>query len=273
VFGSSGYAGHPNLCDIRFLTKDRLLAITSTSYIELYNLEDVVRSARLEARFKLPFGAVRFLFPSDFHSDSTCARITATDEKWIWTTNPADRVISVVTTSSVNLIISARIFFMDIPPTWFNREYEDGRCIRWQTWGPQNSRCFTQKAFTYGVGGFRVVWAVPVPGSATQNLFQLHMTDFNPAAVARGVGRVVREPTICKPSRYLPDHIVTTSLPYLEVVNDHIFDAKKMELYNIMVDEEKVSIFSRKSESVSLFPACRADELTISLDRGLSILT
>ncbi|KAJ8595044.1 hypothetical protein M405DRAFT_807914, partial [Rhizopogon salebrosus TDB-379] len=69
------------------------------------------------------------------------------------------------------------------------------------------------------------------------------MTDFNPSAVARGIGKVVREPTTIPASMYRFTQDVTTFLPYVEMVdNDRHFDSF---LDRIIVDEERVSIFTR----------------------------
>jgi hypothetical protein len=121
----------PELSDLRFLTKEKLLALTH-GHIELYNVERVPKAPVLQARFMLPVNYLRFRYPSVFHSTSTCAR-TAANEHWIWTTSPADQVISVESAFHETLVISARIFFMDIPPTWFAK---DRRSIPWLSWGP-----------------------------------------------------------------------------------------------------------------------------------------
>ena len=268
MFVTGDYASHTDLDEIRFLTKEKLLALTSFGHIELYDIKDMSMSPQLQARFVLPDSVSQFRYPSDFHSASTCARITTTDERWIWTTNPADRVISVVTSDKTNLIISARIFFMDIPSTWFDATSVDGRSVPWLLWGPQYSRSFPRKTLAFGIGGSRVIWAVPIPNSKTDKLFRLHMTDFNPITVARGIGKVFRGPTLFKSSRGSPT--VTTCLPYVEVVNQRIF---KASVCKIVLNEDKLVVYTKKYEfgDVSIFPSIGIMNfaLTISLDRML----
>ncbi|OJA17970.1 hypothetical protein AZE42_13375 [Rhizopogon vesiculosus] len=130
---------------------------------------------------------------------------------------------------------------MDIPPSWFDATSEDELAVPWSSWGPHNSRCFpldsdyTPRA-VIGVGGSRVIQLVGT---------RMHMADFNPSVVARGVGKVVREPTtIPTGSMYSFTEDVTTYLPYVEVVNnDREFGST---LWDIILDEEKVLIFTRE---------------------------
>ncbi|OJA18340.1 hypothetical protein AZE42_06207 [Rhizopogon vesiculosus] len=217
-----------DLVEIRFLTEEKLLALTTRAEIELYNVEDLSKAPQLQARFMLPVIPQSLLlrYPSVFHSTPSCARLTAPGDRWIWTTNPADRVICVMTVRHplAIFVIHARLFFMDIPLTWFDTTSKDGRAIPWSTWGPQSSRCFPQAldipflsavGYRFGVGGSRVMRVVE---------HRMHMTDFNPSAVARGIGKDV-----------------TTYLPYVEVVNSDRNFAGLLE--DIILDEEKVLIF------------------------------
>jgi len=87
------------------------------------------------------------------------------------------------------------------------------------------------------------------------------MTDFNPSAVARGIGKVVREPTIS--SGFLPGVDVTTCLPFVDVDYDLTFDDA---IHDILLDEERIVAFTRaKTEPVSVFMAVELMKLTISL--------
>ncbi|KAG1749033.1 uncharacterized protein EDB91DRAFT_1334439 [Suillus paluster] len=201
--------GH-DFCDVRFLTRERLLVLSS----------DV------------------------FHSAQNCARLKSPDDHWIWTTNPADRVISVMWSFPTSVfVISARIFLMNIPPTWFDATLKDGLSVPWSSWGPQNSRCFGG-AGNFGVGGSRVIRVVPVAGRSDSS-FQLHMTDFNSSAVARGIGKVTREPTT---TTIVSDVEVTTCLPFVEVVYDQVFDASP---WDIALNEERMVISTlAKTESI-----------------------
>ncbi|KAG0700326.1 hypothetical protein DFH29DRAFT_637304 [Suillus ampliporus] len=234
------------LYDIRFLTEEKLLALSSDGHIELYNVEDPSKAPQLQARFILPvhteLGAFRH--PSIFHSAASCAHLKTPGDHWIWTTDPADRVISVVwALPSSAFIISARIFFIEIPPTWFDAASKDGLSVPWSSWGPQNSRYFPEEMLgreglrSLGMGGSRVVWATPVTGDDSS---QLHMADFNPSAVARGIGNVVREPTTS--TGLQPDVQVTTYLPFVEVVRECIISGS---LWDIVLDEEKMAILTQ----------------------------
>ncbi|KAG1737975.1 hypothetical protein EDB19DRAFT_2039741 [Suillus lakei] len=241
---SDGY----ELLDIRFITKEKLLALSSDGHVELYHTEGLSKAPQLHARFMLPIHGAEGTFdhPSTFHSAASCARLSLPEDDWIWTTNPADRVISVTWgfPSSV-FIISARVFFMDIPPTWFDPTSTDGRSVPWSSWGPQNSRFFPEERFSrgglrvFGVGGSRVIWAAHVPGQDDSS-FQLHMMDFNPSAVARGIGKVISQPMMtCV--RSLPDMDVTTYLPFVEVSDDKFYHGC---LWEIVLDEEKMAILT-----------------------------
>jgi hypothetical protein len=244
------------LNDIRFLTKEKLLCLTSHTVIELYNVEDLSEAPQLEARFALPVSSqtLRFEYPSIFHSAASCARVVEPDEQWIWTTAPADRVISIAARLPWSIfVISARLFFMDVPPIWFDPSSEDGLTVPWTSWGPQNSRCFLEDLDIpprFGVGGTRIVRAVYYYPSNVMRMY-----DFNPSAVTRGIGKVVREPTTFPTSRYAFKQDVTTCLPYVEVANNYReFDRS---FYDITLDEEKVLIFSRlNTESVSSLYFC-----------------
>jgi hypothetical protein len=70
------------------------------------------------------------------------------------------------------------------------------------------------------------------------------MMDFNPSAVARGIGKVVQERRTSSRHKnnceqYLP---VTTYLPYVEVVNDHT-----LNFVDVRLDEERVVMFLKVS--------------------------
>ncbi|KAG2148775.1 hypothetical protein DEU56DRAFT_80124 [Suillus clintonianus] len=248
--------------EIRFVTTEKLLVLTSRGHIELYNVEDLSKAPQLQAGFTLPvsFGAYcHFQFPSVFHSVSSCARLTPKEDYWIWTTNPGDRVISVVSflRSSI-LVISARIFFMDIPPSWFDATLENERVVPWASWGPQNSRHFPHQNCRFGIGGSRVIWTTPVSGSPTSQ-FQLRMADFNPFTVARGVGKVVREPSSMDPE--VSD--VITHLPYMEVASNRVFDG---DLDDIIMNEEKLLVFTNNNNTErSLFDERIAIDINVDI--------
>ncbi|KAG2040858.1 hypothetical protein BDR03DRAFT_68403 [Suillus americanus] len=248
------------LSDIRFLVKEKLIALSSDGHIHLYDTEDPSKAPRLHTRFMLPIRDQLGVFdhPSISHSAASCAGLAVPVDHWIWTTNPADRVILVTWACSSICIISARVFFMDIPSTWFDATSEDGRVVTWSSWGPQNSRLLHEERFGmerpyfFRVGGSRVVWAGSVAGEPDSS-FQLHMADFNPSAVARGIGKVIREPTISGSVGLWSDAPVKTYLPFVEVSHDRFFNAL---LWDITLDEETMVLFTQPTiESVGIFLA------------------
>ncbi|KAG0701567.1 hypothetical protein DFH29DRAFT_1050175 [Suillus ampliporus] len=105
-------------------------------HIELYNVEDLSKAPQLQASFVLSYAEeCVFRFLSVFHSTSSCAPLAPTCEWWIWTNNPADRVIYVQADFPYSmLVIRARILFVDIPPTWFDATSEYGRAVPWSSW-------------------------------------------------------------------------------------------------------------------------------------------
>jgi hypothetical protein len=143
---------------------------------------------------------------------------------------------------------------MDIPPSWFNViSEEDEFTVPWLSWGPRNSRCFRLPPESIcEVGGSHVICVVQKDYGS-----EVRMIDFNPSAVARGIGKVVREHTTFSwhnknLEQYLP---VTTYLPYAEVVNDRTLDT-----FDVKLDEEKVVMFL----DVSVFLPVEAMKLNIS---------
>ncbi|KAG1737642.1 hypothetical protein EDB19DRAFT_1829429 [Suillus lakei] len=135
---------------------------------------------------------MRFKFPAVFHSARSCVHLKAPDDRWIWTTIPADRVIrlQMYFPSSTRPQKMNGLFHGRYGTRPLNVEYEEP-------------------------GGTRVVRMVPIPGSRYFDKFWVHMNDFNPSAVARGIRKVVREPTV---SAGFTQYVVTY-FPYAEVVN------------------------------------------------------
>ncbi|KAG1737986.1 hypothetical protein EDB19DRAFT_2039748 [Suillus lakei] len=68
--------GDGALEDIRFLTREKLLALSSNGHVELYHIEDLSKAPQLHARFMLPIHGAEGIFdhPSTFHSAASCAR-------------------------------------------------------------------------------------------------------------------------------------------------------------------------------------------------------
>jgi hypothetical protein len=97
---------------MRFLVKEKVLALTECSGIELYDIEDLSKAPQLQARFMLPIDSIdfKFQYPSVFHDALGCAHLLAPDERWIWAINPADRIICVTGYSNWMFVIAARLF-------------------------------------------------------------------------------------------------------------------------------------------------------------------
>jgi len=85
----------------------------------------------------------------------------------------------------------------------------------------------------FGLGESRVVQAVPVSGSVLDSHYSLVLHDFNPSAVARDIGRVVRGPSTSE----VCGQNVTTYLPYVEVANHRILSD---DCHDIIMNEEKM---------------------------------
>jgi hypothetical protein len=91
------------------------------------------------------------------------------------------------------------------------------------------------------------------------------MLDFNPSAVVRGIGNVVREPTTLPASEsgFMED--VTTYLPYVDVINNDCYISR---IKRIVIDEERMLISNVSQIGyVSVFPPVELIKLTISLNR------
>jgi len=67
--------------------------------------------------------------------------------------------------------------------------------------------------------------------------YTLHMMDFSPLAIKRrqGLGRVVEDPSAIK---LLSEKLVTTSLPYVEVVSNRKLRAD--DLASIQFDQDRI---------------------------------
>jgi hypothetical protein len=109
-----------------------------------------------------------------------------------------------------------------------------------------------------------VVWSV---AGDSWDQFRMHMTDFNPSAVARGVGKVVREPTLI-PSGNGFTQDVMTYLPYMEVVNDYRYP---FVLHGILVDEERILILTQADTSVGVSLPGELMKLMNSLSIGVDL--
>ncbi|KAG2344394.1 hypothetical protein BDR05DRAFT_989245 [Suillus weaverae] len=202
----------------------------------------------------------RIQCPPVFHSASSCVHLATPDNYWIWTTNPANRVLCLSDWGSGPfIVITARLFFVNIPPLWFDATSEDGLSVPWSPWGPQNGRCFPGRRIC-GAEGSHVVLFAPVGPYNDQDPVPVRMMDFNPSAVARGIGKVVREATTYH--RFHRDAMsVTTYLPYVEVVSSCILHVRPLAFAS---EEEQVALLE---QPMSVLPPVELMKLNISLSR------
>ncbi|KAG2358931.1 hypothetical protein BDR07DRAFT_1379060 [Suillus spraguei] len=152
-------------------------------------------------------------------------------QQTMWTSDPEHRLLCYITLRPcLVFVISTRVFFnLNSEPVG-----EKAMTIPWQNWGPTNTRVFPD-SWKVCVSGNRVLHAFP---AGTRSRYKLHMMDFSPLGVERrqGLGRVVREPSAAK--IHEPGKTLITSLPYVEVVSDRVFDA--IELIGMWIDRDRI---------------------------------
>ncbi|KAG1777075.1 hypothetical protein EV702DRAFT_1268612 [Suillus placidus] len=212
-----------------FVGNDRLLMASDD--LKLYSIEDMSREPQLLACYLMPFPVAisQCLLPIDDIAHSSQLQMQA--QQTMWTSDPEHRLLCCFTLRPrLAFIISTWIFF-DLGS---ERVGEKAEIIPWQNWGPTNTRVFPAP-WKVCVSGNRVLQVFYAgPGSR----YRLHMMDFSPLAVERrhGLGRVVREPSVTEIHK--PEKTLTTSLPYVEVVSDRVFDADI--LFGMWVDRDRI---------------------------------
>ncbi|KAG1775544.1 hypothetical protein EV702DRAFT_1279893 [Suillus placidus] len=222
--------------DFCFLGNDRLLIVSKD--LKLYSIEDLSQAPQLLACFLMPVSVtgIQCLLPMDDIAHSSQLQMQA--QRTMWTSDPKNRILSLIThtrdvTNSFAFIISTRIFF-DSQAGLF-----DGMAaIPWECWGPLNARVFVHNwRCRVGVSGNRVLQAFPATDPYGMD-YKLHMMDFSPLATERrqGLGMVVTEPSTIEITESA--ETLTTSLPYVEVVSDRIFDAD--QVMDIWVDKDRI---------------------------------
>lgn len=204
------------------------MLIVMNDNLKVYLIEDMSQAPQLLACFLLPakMDLVKF-FPSIINSN------LAHTKRTMWTSDPAHRLLSLIMHPPLlHFVISTSIFFQ--------LDFFEGMTteIPWKHWGPSNSRVFEDSdIFGVGVGGSRVLKAIPIVETAYADLVEcrLHMMDFSPLAVKhrQGLGLVVREPSTVD----LEGELVTTSLPYVEVVSETKFSPQQT---HIRVDKDRI---------------------------------
>jgi hypothetical protein len=203
---------HINPTDFCFLESNRLLVIIKD--LMLYSIEDTSRAPQLLACFLLPVPLwnVRCFFQMD-----AIERSPQQARRTTYTSDPTKQLLC-VTASRLVFIISTRVFDLDGKAAAMS--------IPWNRWGPSNTRVLKNedpRRCKINVCGNRILQSFN-----GDTRMKLRMMDFSPLAVTnrRGLGRVVKEPSTvdiadfnCEPLGSL-----TTSLPYVEVVSDRLFD-------------------------------------------------
>ncbi|KAG1781173.1 hypothetical protein EV702DRAFT_1193355 [Suillus placidus] len=226
------------LIDFCFLGSNRLLIVT-TDNLKVYSIKDMSQALQLLACFLFP-AQVEYIkcFPLNLKDNLNLVHIQRT----MWTSDPAHQLLSLLAYSPLlHFVISTSIFFQ--------LDFFEGMAmeIPWKHWGPSNSHVFQDNdMLDFGVGGSRVLKAIPIVKTADNDLveYRLHMMDFSPSAVKhwQGVGEVVREPSTVD----LEGELVTTSLPYVEVVSD-------TKLYHqptpVWVNQDRIYVLHTDMES------------------------
>ncbi|KAG2037062.1 hypothetical protein BDR03DRAFT_958455 [Suillus americanus] len=215
--------------DFCFVGNDRLLM--ASDELKLYSIEDMSREPQLLACYSLPFpvASMRCHLPIDDIAHGSQMQMQA--QQTLWTSDPEHRLLCYSTfRPSLVFVISTRLFFN------LDSEHvgEKAVTIPWQNWGPTNTRVFPD-SWKVWVSGNRVL--LPFP-AGTRSQYRLHMMDFSPLAVERrqGLGRVVREPSATEIHKQ--GKTLITSLPYVEVVSDIVFDS--VELIGMWVDRDRI---------------------------------
>jgi hypothetical protein len=232
--------------------------LTVSDKLKLYSIEDVSQAPQLLSCFLLPMPATSnagiFVHPMNASS----ARLTMQAQQATWTTDPEGRLLFLsMSPPDLRFIISTRIFFFKGVATE----------IPWKYWGPLNTRAF-QGFGSVDVVGNRILQAFPIDPTRFTEL-RLRMMDFSPLAVRRGqeLGRVVKEPsTITIAIEGKRELVLTTSLPYAEVVSDRKFRGGKIA--ELRFDHDRIylsqsvnrdavgsSIFQGGLTDIDLYPA------------------
>lgn len=198
--------------------------------LKLYSIADMSRKPQLLACYSFPFpvASIQCFLPTTDIAHASQMQMPA---QAMWTSDPEHRLLCcVVFRPRFAFVISTRIFFEHDS----ERVGEKAVTIPWQKWGPTNTRVF-QDPWQVCVSGNRVLQVFP---AGARSRYRIHMMDFSPLAIERrqGLGRVVREPSTTEINEMRKTLI--SSLPYVEVVSDRVFDA--VELIGMWVDTDRI---------------------------------
>ncbi|KAG2031222.1 hypothetical protein BDR03DRAFT_1016308 [Suillus americanus] len=133
------------------------------------------------------------------------------------------------------IVISPRAFDAHMTPLFM-----DCDPVAWEIWGPTHCRSFVleRRHHLFAVGGMRFAWSAAISDTQGTSI-QLHLADFNPSAVAHGIGRVIHDPVM---TSAFSNDAVTTSLPYVEVVSSQCYPLGCIS--RIILDEERLLLFT-----------------------------
>ncbi|KAG1879204.1 hypothetical protein F4604DRAFT_1679620 [Suillus subluteus] len=146
---------------IQFLDAERLLVMVGLGYIEVYDIKDLCQAPTWLAMF-----------------DTTHQVVQSMHQQ----THFLPRFI----------VISPRAFDAHMTPLFM-----DSDPVAWEMWGPTNCHSFVldKHHHLFAVGGMRFVWSALISNTQGTSI-QLHVADFNPSAVACGIGRVIYDPVM-----------------------------------------------------------------------------
>ncbi|KIJ61539.1 hypothetical protein HYDPIDRAFT_115689 [Hydnomerulius pinastri MD-312] len=204
------------VADFSFLDTHRLILLKSGGQLEVYSFADLSQPPELQRRYSLPIPKnpiFRLHFtPPDVSPPQVSSWAYRSGRKPpLWATNLEDQVLGITLSTRTVIIISIRAILHPCLE-WEEEIIEGVRSIPWLTWGPSNSRCFTDSLapILCGIHGSRVV--------LTYHFNRLTVADFNPWRVRRSKRDVVSHPTMVE-NTFLEGK-VTTCLPYAESVQD-----------------------------------------------------
>ncbi|KAG2128034.1 uncharacterized protein EDB93DRAFT_1185446 [Suillus bovinus] len=215
--------------DFLFVGNNRLLMVSDV--LKLYSIEDMSQEPQLLACYSLPFTVMgeHSLLPIDDIAHGSPLQMQA--QQTMWTSDIEHRLLCYVTSRLRFVFVISTSIFFDLDS---ERVGEKAVTIPWQSWGPANTRVFPD-SWKVLVSGNRIIQVFPAD---VRSRYRLHMMDFSPLAVERrqGLGRVVTEPSATEVHE--SGKTLITSLHYVEVVSDRVFDA--VELIGMWLDRDRI---------------------------------
>ncbi|KAG1786072.1 uncharacterized protein HD556DRAFT_1531193 [Suillus plorans] len=238
---SGAVLDRPGPIEFCFLGNNRLLVIADN--LNLYSIENMSQTPEFLACFLIPIPSMLLQCLPMIDDIGYDSQLHMQAQATMCTSDPTHRLICLITRcarDNLALIISTRIFF-DLD------EMAAAMPIPWEHWGPSNTRILQRPSHST-INGNRVLQTLHV--GAHNRQFILQLLDFSPLAAtnARGLGRVVKEPsTTC----IIVDRIgtrgesLTTSLPYVQVAFSHRKFGAHALLRDIWIDKDRIYMLSR----------------------------